>query len=125
RITANSHSDMKENHNGLVRSASHLAPNAMNSPAVARPAARGHSRFRKKNVVCPCFWLLTAFHACRSHVGPGAGKRAVEVDRAARFLDYRGIEAGGAGIQRGPGDAGVGSEAAHVETTQVSFSQIP
>src|SRR5579871_1121172 len=47
------------------------------------------------------------------HVAPGFGERAIQVDRPAGIFDERDFEAGGARIERGPGDAEVGRQPAN------------
>src|SRR5262249_49400781 len=76
-------------------------------------------------------WSVPAFEvssgapdAGGGHVGPGARERAVEVDRAAGFLDDGGVEPGGARVERSPGDAEVGCEAADAKLFQPALREI-
>src|SRR5208282_6731283 len=55
---------------------------------------------------------LDAPHLRGAHLRPGAFKRMVRVDRAARVFDYEGLEARGARVERGERDAIVGGEPA-------------
>src|SRR5712691_2685530 len=59
--------------------------------------------------------------ACGPHVAPGTCERTLQIDRAAGVLDDAGVEAGGARIERRPGDAEVGGEAAQVELLEAFF----
>src|SRR5678815_2879970 len=61
--------------------------------------------------------------ACRGHVGPGASGRAVEVDRAARVLDHGGVKARRTRVERGPRDAEIGREPAHVQLLELAFPE--
>ena len=67
---------------------------------------------------------LDALDAGLGHIGPGLGHRALIVDTAAGIFDDVGLEAGLAGIERGPGHAEIGGETGHEHALDLSRLQI-
>lgn len=67
---------------------------------------------------------LDARDAGFGHLPPRRGERAIEVDRARGVFDHGRVEAGAARVERRPGDAEVGGEAAAVDLGDAARLQI-